>query len=241
METTAADFRTSARVSVVIPAYNAEATIGACLERIAHQTLLPCEIILIDDSSSDRTVAIAAASPFPVTIIRQAHADASAARNAGAARATGEYILFCDADVLLAPNAVERFVAALDAAPSAAFAYSSFIHGSLQFHAPAFSVKLLRRRNFINTTSLIRRRDVIPFDRALARFQDWDFFLSLAACGKVGVAIPDVLFESVMHGTGKSSRGFVRWFRAYQAIRRKHHLPLDFWSVFRQIVYQLGK
>lgn len=241
MGTTEADFRASARVSVVIPAYNAEATIGVCLDRVAHQTLRPCEIILVDDCSSDRTVAIAAASLFPVTVIRQAHGDASAARNAGAARATGEYILFCDADVLLAPNAIERFVAVLDVAPSAAFAYSSFVHGSLTFHAPAFSVKLLRRRNFINTTSLIRRKDVIPFDTTLARFQDWDFFLSLAARGKAGVAIPDVLFESVMHGTGKSSRGFLRWFRAYQAIRRKHRLPLDLWSVFRQIVYQLGR
>lgn len=241
MGTSEATLRASARVSVVIPAYNAEATIGVCLERLAQQTLQPCEIILVDDSSSDRTVAIAAASPFPVTVIRQAHADASAARNAGAARATGEFILFCDADVVLVPDAVERFVAALAAASGAAFAYSSFIHGSLTFHAPAFSVKLLRRRNFINTTSLIRRKDVIPFDTTLARFQDWDFFLSLAARGKAGVAILDVLFESVMRGTGKSSRGFFRWFRAYQAIRRKHHLPLDLWSVFRQIVYQLGK
>lgn len=233
--------RPGARISVIIPAYNAEAVISACLDRLVAQTLPPYEVIVVDDGSSDQTIVRASVHRLHATILKQPHADAAQARNTGTAQATGDFILFCDADVLLASHALERFADALHAAPEAAFAYSSFVHGKLTFHAPPFSHQLLRQRNFINTTTLIRRAELLPFDTALARFQDWDFFLTLAERGKTGVAIPDVLFESVMHGKGKSTRGFVRWFRAYQIIRHKHQLPLDLWSVARQLLYQFGR
>ena len=84
-------------ISVVIPAYNAETTIGSCIRALCNQTLsLPYEIIVVDDGSDDRTATIAQASG--ATVIRTSRARPAAARNAGIAAARGSIICFTDAD-----------------------------------------------------------------------------------------------------------------------------------------------
>ncbi|HMY38590.1 MAG TPA: glycosyltransferase family A protein [Marinagarivorans sp.] len=88
----------SLRVSVIIPAYNSARTIERALRSVVEQTLQPHEIILVDDGSSDDTVALVRRTFPSVIIIAQANAGASAARNRGVAEATGELIAFLDSD-----------------------------------------------------------------------------------------------------------------------------------------------
>ena len=84
-------------VSVLIPAYNAAATLGETLAALAAQTRRADEILVCDDGSADATAAVA--EDFPgVRVLRQANAGVSAARNALLAAATGEIVMFCDAD-----------------------------------------------------------------------------------------------------------------------------------------------
>jgi glycosyltransferase involved in cell wall biosynthesis len=83
-------------VSVVIPARDAAATIGATLAALAAQR--PGEVIVVDDGSADATVAIAEAAPVVTRVIRGPGDGPGAARNAGAAAATGEVLAFLDAD-----------------------------------------------------------------------------------------------------------------------------------------------
>ena len=94
-------------VSVVVPAYNAARTLPQCLAAIAGQSRPPHEIIVVDDGSTDGTVAIAEAVPG-VVCIRQKNAGPAAARNRGAVEASGEWVVFTDADCVPEADWLER-------------------------------------------------------------------------------------------------------------------------------------
>lgn len=88
--------------SVVIPVYNAERYLESCIHSVMEQnSSSACEIILVDDGSSDRSPQICDgfAQQFPfVKVIHQVNQGVSAARNAGIAAASGSYLLFLDGD-----------------------------------------------------------------------------------------------------------------------------------------------
>lgn len=91
--------------SVIIPAYNAQTTLACCLSALRRQTLTPeeYEIIVVDDASSDGSAEVARA--FGATVITQTvRQGPAAARNAGAAHAQGDILLFLDADCEPAPD-----------------------------------------------------------------------------------------------------------------------------------------
>ena len=103
-------------VSVVIPAYNAEATIDDTLRSVRSQTHRHLEIIVVDDGSVDRTASIVnahAAVDRRVSLISQENAGVAAARNAGWQLARSALIAFIDADDLWAPNKIERQLAVI--------------------------------------------------------------------------------------------------------------------------------
>jgi glycosyltransferase involved in cell wall biosynthesis len=91
-------------VSVIIPAYNAEETILRALHSVANQTAKPCEIIVIDDGSTDSTIKLvekeAAMEGWvtPIKLLKQKKKGPGTARNFGIKNAKGRYIAFLDAD-----------------------------------------------------------------------------------------------------------------------------------------------
>jgi len=92
---------------VVIPAYNAELTLGKCLDALKSQTVKPFQIILVDDFSSDGTTSIALEADIEILPLH-AHSGPAVARNAGADKATGDIILFLDSDVVIPSDLIER-------------------------------------------------------------------------------------------------------------------------------------
>jgi glycosyltransferase involved in cell wall biosynthesis len=86
------------RISVVIPAFNAEATIADALSSVVNQTLPPHEIILVDDGSTDRTAFLASQLCPAIHIETQANRGAPSALNAGIEIASGDHLAFIDAD-----------------------------------------------------------------------------------------------------------------------------------------------
>ncbi len=91
------------RVSVIVCAYNAAATLGACLQALAALRYPDYEVLVVDDGSTDATAAIAAAAPG-VRLLAHENRGLSAARNTGIAAATGEIVAFTDADCVADPD-----------------------------------------------------------------------------------------------------------------------------------------
>lgn len=99
------------KVSVVIPAYNAQQYLGETLDCLAVQTLREIEVLVVDDGSADSTPEIlreySEKYPF-IRAIRQENAGVAAARNRGIQEAAGEYLYFLDSDDLIEPDALEQ-------------------------------------------------------------------------------------------------------------------------------------
>lgn len=102
------------KVSVIIPAYNAEKYIKKCLDSIINQVYKNLEIIIIDDASTDSTKEIismyAKNDNRIIPFYQSTNKGVSAARNVGLKAATGEYIVFVDSDDYLTKEAIRRMV-----------------------------------------------------------------------------------------------------------------------------------
>lgn len=101
-------------ISVIIPVYNAQTDLAACVASIQRQTYPHLEIILVDDGSTDTSGRLCdkiAASDSRVKVIHQANCGVSATRNKGIAAATKEYISFVDSDDYLEPDMYQRMIA----------------------------------------------------------------------------------------------------------------------------------
>jgi glycosyltransferase involved in cell wall biosynthesis len=109
-------------VSVIMPVYNGSRYLAETLDSVLAQTYPLHEIIAIDDGSTDASPEILRSYGDRLQVIRQANQGVAAARNAGLARATGEFITFIDQDDLWPPQRTQALVDALRARPEARLA-----------------------------------------------------------------------------------------------------------------------
>lgn len=112
-----------ATVSVVIVTHNSGREIGDCLRSVLAQAPSPLQIVVVDNGSSDGTVALVRSS-FPSVVVVELRENAGFARanNAGAAAAHGKYLLLLNPDTIVGERALERLVGALERRPQAAIA-----------------------------------------------------------------------------------------------------------------------
>ena len=179
-------------VSVIIPALNASATLGRALDSVRAQTYPYWEAIVIDDGSSDDTVALVErrGDPRCRVIRRFTRGGPSRARNDGIAAAKGALIALLDADDEWLPEKLARQVAALARHPAASLVVCDMraIHedgsaGSSVFTRQAPSAgpeawKALLASSFIGTSAVLAPRDLVRdiggFDASLAVGEDQD-------------------------------------------------------------------
>lgn len=201
------------RVSCIVPAYNAEPYVRETIESARAQTLNPCEIIVVDDGSTDRTAEIVAALPAPVRLLRQEHAGQQAARNLGATAATGQLLAFLDADDLWDPEKLRLQVDLLRAHPPATviFAHArNFWSGELEAQGARLQDEWVARPfAAIFASSMLVPRDLFErvggFAVALhhGEVAEW---LDRARAAGAGVAVhPAVLLRRRIHA-GNMSR-----------------------------------
>jgi glycosyltransferase involved in cell wall biosynthesis len=235
-------------VSVIIAAYNAERDIGDAVRSVLDQTIQDFEIIVVDDGSTDTTMA--ALTPFGsrVRVHQQQNQGVAAARNAGARLATGEWLAFLDADDLWMPRKLEKQLAL--AMPmtftdrlniGARGDLPSLQSESTPMHGGDIFVALMRAGNFVTTSSVMIRRVVFEelggFCPALRTAEDWDLWLRVAARYEIGLVLEPLVQYRLQAGSlSRSYTGINR--DRIAVISRALALPrggaLD-WKTRRQI------
>ncbi|MBL8960351.1 MAG: glycosyltransferase [Gemmatimonadetes bacterium] len=180
---------------MIIPCHNQGRWLGAALASAVAQGD-DCEVIVVDDGSTDQTAEIARAVPG-VRLVRQAQRGLPAARNAGLAVSSGRFVVFLDADDLLLPGAVQAGRRALATAPDAAFAAGGFQRidaagriTAIESAAPVPDdpfVAVLRQSPFpMHAALLFWRRAVVDaggYDEHLASCEDFDLTCRLLRRG----------------------------------------------------------
>ncbi|MBI2444413.1 MAG: glycosyltransferase family 2 protein [Candidatus Magasanikbacteria bacterium] len=193
-------------ISVIIPVYNHARTLRRCLRSLEFQTYRPPEVVIVNDGSTDNfdEVIKSVKTSFNFIVINQKNFGAAAARNRGFKESNGKYVIFWDADTVGKPEMLAKLKEALAGHPEASYAYSQFRFGWKKMKSQPFNPDDLRRYNYIDTTSLIRREVLVdipgPFDESLQRFQDWDLWLTLLERNKTGMFVPEVLYRKLVRG-----------------------------------------
>ena len=111
--------------SVIIPAFNAEQTIGKCLTAIFSSDFKEFEVIVVDDASKDNTVAVAGKFGCRINRLNK-HSGSSYCRNAGAETAQGDTLVFIDADVVIDKTTLGKIVEVLNLNPDTVGVVSFF-------------------------------------------------------------------------------------------------------------------
>lgn len=195
-------------VSVIVPVYNAENTLRACVDSVLTQTTSDFELILVDDGSQDTSGLICdayAEQDVRIRVIHQKNAGVSAARNAGIEKACGEYLLFVDSDDRIDPEMMEtvRSFAAeqsCDAVISGLRVFESGVYMRTQnaAHTGCFGSEIWNwicedSKPFGWAGSKVMRTDVVKrnrirFNEKMNSQEDLDFLLSIyACCERIGV------------------------------------------------------
>lgn len=234
-------------ISVIIPAFNAAKTIRQCLSALRVQIYQDFEVVVVDDGSKDETAAIVESVAHEwqkLRLVKKENGGAPSARNRGLGESIGDFVLFCDADIVHPAHALQRLFDALARHPEASFAYSSFKFGWKVFKLFPFDFERLRTMPYVHANSLVRRADLPPggWDETLKRFQDWDLFLTMAEQGKKGIWVPEVLFYVIntkgtmsswvpsfafklpWHWIGWKPRAIIKYEAALAVIKQKHNL-----------------
>lgn len=172
-------------VSVIIPAYRAEATIERALRSVYAQSTPPDEIIVVDDGSPDDTAALVEREFPSVRVLRQANAGPAPARNAGAAAASGEWLAFLDADDTWLPGKLERQLR-MAADERLAVIATRIVGRRDEPFVPEPGFDALWRQNTIGTSTVLMRRsaylDVGGMPATLPLCEDYHLWLRL--CGE---------------------------------------------------------
>lgn len=206
-------------VSVIIPCHNHGAVVVEAIASVLAQRV-PVEAIVVDDGSTDATPeTLAGYSNDPrVRTFRQSHSGPSAARNLGIEIARGSFVMFLDADDVIAPTKLETQIAAFDDSIGWVLcdveirdaAKHRTINASEQYRYDrrelgGWIAPMLRRGNVIPIMSPLVRRETIGalrFDDSLVP-EDWHFWIAIAEAGRARY-VPEVL-ATYRHGiTGRS-------------------------------------
>jgi glycosyltransferase involved in cell wall biosynthesis len=185
-------------ISIIIPAYNAAATILETIESVQQQTFSDFELIVINDGSTDKTPELLqSVQDERLKVFSYENGGLSTARNRGIAHATGEFIAFLDADDLWTSDKLELQLAALQQHLDAGVAYSwtyfmdekgreRFFHpcDPVVFEGNVYDKLLVGDFIYNGSNTLIRRQaidSVGGFDPEINACADWDYWLRLAA------------------------------------------------------------
>ena len=212
-------------VSIIIPSYNTAPYVREAVDSALAQTYKNCEVIVVDDGSTDATKEILA--PYiakqKIVYIYQKNKGLAGARNTGIRAAKGDYIALLDSDDLFLPEKISRQVEALEARPDCGACYSDLMHFTdppagetarvlyhHRYRYPSGNIfEPLLHKQFLNPLATVFRKEIFAkygfFDENLRRSEDWEFWLRIAHAGVKFYYLDEALAEYRMRGTGNLS------------------------------------
>lgn len=218
-------------VSIVIPVYNYGQYLGEAIESALSQTYEHVEVLVVDDGSTDHSGEVAAGYGERIRYLYKPNGGLSSARNHGIRHASGDYVVFLDADNRLDEHYVERTATHLAAQPSSVgYVYTQmteFEAGTRVSQFPGFTVEYLRVHNVADACCLFRASVLAArtYDSRFTAWEDWDFYLGLAEEGIVGALLNEPLFYYRLHDDGMSMldrMSRTEMVRNLRLLRRKH-------------------
>jgi glycosyltransferase involved in cell wall biosynthesis len=247
------------RISIIIPCWNVEALLPATLDSVLEQSHADWEIIAVDDGSADDTPAVLERylekANGRMQVLRQANQGACAARNAGMALATGEWLQFLDADDVLDPEKLGGQVAMLKAASTKPALivgdYEKIMPNGLLLPTEALYDKpwmaLIRTRMGTTSANLWRKAEVEKaggWRTDLASSQDYELMFRLLRDGAEVLWDKRIATHVLKRTSGSISLMSVQdnW-RRYIALRRamKDHLKATDAARYRQEIAVLDQ
>jgi glycosyltransferase involved in cell wall biosynthesis len=185
-------------VAVVVPAYQAEDTLGGALASVAAQSVQPSEVVVVDDCSTDATAKVAdpwrAMLPLEVVQLEQ-NGGPARARNEGVARTTASLLAFLDADDIWLPHHLERCLEVHDRTGGVASGRGiMWSDGEDLVRQAPMSASATRGRSGVDLERIVRHHSfgmhaLVPravfaavggFDERLDGVEDWDLWIRIA-------------------------------------------------------------
>ncbi len=204
-------------VSVIMPAYNCERTVGAAISGVLMQEYPNVELVVVDDGSTDATSAICASHGTLIHHQRIDNSGSSHARNVAISMARGELIAFCDADDVLLPPYIGAAIQKYQAAGGGrrivmndAYQLTSngIAHARLlirnKFPSADRQRMAILQKNFVPILSLFpatMHHELRGFDEHLQLNEDWDYWLRAVMAGY------EVLYQPVPHAMYRLTPG----------------------------------
>ncbi|OUL87139.1 glycosyltransferase family 2 protein [Paraburkholderia hospita] len=245
-------------VSVIIPHYNSLDLLWVAIESISRQTVVPREIIVIDDASGLQfELPSHCGNQITLRLIRETvNRGAAWCRNRGIEEATGDLIAFLDADDRWLPHKLERCIAAFGPKPPANEVKVLFSNVMLTdgirclpgnrspYDGQSMLDFILLDGGYIQTSSIMMWRHHYPligFDGSLRRHQDWDFAINAETAGCSFIYLHDVLVEySLGGGVNKISRAVscepsLVFFEKYNRLMSRGHVSS---FIFNVLIYK---
>jgi glycosyltransferase involved in cell wall biosynthesis len=252
-------------VSTIIPVFNRAQMLREAVDSVLKQTYRPLEIIVVDDGSTDDTLAVAfdlaSSNPELIKVERQPNSGPGAARNLGLARASGEFVQYLDSDDLLEPGKFECQVRALREHPQAGMAYGlsrrvdlstgrSRVWARTDELIESLFPDFLMKRGWDTNSPLWRRStcDAIGAWSDFRCMEDWEHDLKAGMLGMLPVRVQEHVATVRDHPQARASgmhTGFTPeltrdFFRAHRAIwQRMSELGLTDWSYLREFSRKL--
>ncbi|MFT6735619.1 MAG: glycosyltransferase involved in cell wall biosynthesis [Polaribacter sp.] len=233
-------------ISVIIPAYNNASNLDKTLASVYQQTYNNLEIIVVNDCSSDNTTAVIEKHFDAIKYINlPENKGGSAARNAGFAESSGEYLAFLDADDMWKPTFIEDQLSAIEGTSfSAVYCHAEDEIGNVlggTDQGVFIKELLLGTADIVSTSALfIRRKSFVEiggFDPAFQRHQDLEFVICIMKKGIIGVN-PKVLFYKI----NSASPVYVKALLGINLFWSKFNEDINSLSTFdRKWVYAKGK
>jgi len=218
------------KFSLIIPCHKHAHLLSKCIGSIIDQDWKAKEIIVVLDPYDAEAEKILKTFPeviWTMTDLKE-NKGAPKARNMGANLATGDYLIFCDADLELYPGALRTYAEAFDEHPECGFVYAGYkFDDNLPFPSQEFDPYFLYINNYIDGNFPIRKEVFEPWREDLKSLQDWELWIRLAKKGVKGHWLKNQYFFTKLYpGKGSISEDSDRnWLERKRTVQNIHNLP----------------